>query len=206
MCRLSFFALTIGQVASLMESRLANFQSIVSLGFNSTPKADRYAVLSYRIYLIDNNLPSEYSQENQYWVDVPFDLNRAINVLRIKLDELKNDLKVNSIPITTSTSSYIETLRNRRIRNDLQDEMIALLDEAKQNLSSTPQTPDDFTINIAALKEYTGTENVTVADLVRNDYSTPPPSSYPPTSTHTPSVSPTHSSTASSSEVAENLV
>lgn len=161
MCRLSFYASNIGSIVSLMESRLTNFKSIMSFGFDSTTKADRYVELNYRIHLIDNNLPDEYSNENQYCIYVSDDLSLAINDLHTTINEIKIDLRVNSIKNATSTSSYIDRLCTRKLRNDLQDEIILLLNEATKNLKSTQidinsslrqsniQSKDDCTINIS---------------------------------------------------------
>jgi hypothetical protein len=135
MCRLSFFANTIGEIILLIENRVIDFKNLLSLGFESTLKADKYSVLNHRIYIIDNNLLSEYSEKNLYYIDVSFVLKDAINILDKHVNNLKNDIEKNDIQLTMLTSSYIEIIRNRKIKRELQEEINKMLNESKYNLN-----------------------------------------------------------------------
>ena len=135
MCRISFFANTIGEIILLIENRIFDFKNLLSLGFESTQKADKYSVLNHRIYIIDNNLISEYSEKNLYYIDVSPVLKEAINVLDKRVKNLKNDIETNDIQVTMLTSSYVEIIRNRKIKRELQQEIDKMLAESKYNLN-----------------------------------------------------------------------
>jgi len=145
MCRLSFYAVTIGDVLNSMKDRLDSFRILLDQGFSNTIMADRYCVLDLRVEIIDGKKISQYSEKNLYWVDVPFDLTRAIYVLEIKINQLKDNM---SSPFIF-TSKYVENIRNQVLKTSLIDEMKTLLDKAKaeKELNNQRVTIDIPTIN-----------------------------------------------------------
>ena len=156
MCRLSFYASTVGEIACLMQGRLARFTSLADEGFTDTQSADRYAILEYSVGLLDTNKHRPLNPNELFWVDVPCSLSRGIEVLRIHIDRIKADM-TSGIMSTMPTSDYVTLLRNKAHRDRLVEEMTSLMNIAKSNkanlesqfneVTSSPPSPSSVVSN-----------------------------------------------------------
>jgi len=160
MCRLSFFASNIADVATQIDSRADSLQDLHSKGFRDTHKACQ--CLGRDIGYLSVPLV-EQPVENLFWVNsVPL-VSDMVTVLRAEAAKIRSNLEGNRVseelvgetPVTVSTRQYVEFLINetraaqalaRKTEEDarktvsLRRQMDDLLAEAVLNLESEPST------------------------------------------------------------------
>ena len=134
MHRISLYAPTIGGIFSLMEKRLERFTSLIEDGFVDTNLADRFVDLELRVQQIDSCILPCSTRDNLFYIDVSYDLRQAVQDLRVKLEDLGDDLDNNNIH-NVSTLNYVKRIKNLHVRERYIKEMNELMKEAHKQLA-----------------------------------------------------------------------